>query len=216
MKRALMRKKCSGSPSSPPKKRARPLKRFPTRPAFCRPPQRALSVECMTAGAAFVEQLREDRRDCARCHFQGYRADRSGPRQARRASGTPDPRYRAAEALTNSLSSKFSAYVDQFSAATDQASSEAEVIGASFKASGDSLHGRHAAWSASAPSDMHTVPGFRSAIEIERLARDMRAQSSEMEASMKAHTRGTWRSRRARGELGRNRQQRLQASDRRR
>ena len=89
------------------------------------------------------------------------------------------------EALTNSLSTKFSAYVDQLSTATDQAASEAEVIGSSFKASGNSL------------LDVTRMVGertgeFKQVLEterdqIERLSRDMRAQSSEMEAAMKAH-----------------------------
>ncbi len=89
------------------------------------------------------------------------------------------------EALTNSLSTKFASYVDQLSAATDQAASEAEVIGSSFKASGESL------------MDVTRQVGertneFKQELElerdqIERLAREMRAQSSEMQTAMRAH-----------------------------
>ncbi len=92
-----------------------------------------------------------------------------------------------AEALTNSLSGKFSAYVDQLSAATDQASSEAEVIGASFRASGDSLMDV-TRMVGERTEHMRTVLDSERG-EMERLARDLRAQGSEMEDSMKAHSR---------------------------
>jgi hypothetical protein len=92
-----------------------------------------------------------------------------------------------AEALTNSLSGKFASYVDQLSAATDQASAEAEVIGTAFRSSGESLMDVTRMVGERTEEMRHVLESERD--EVERVSRALRAQSHEMDESMRSHAR---------------------------